>query len=408
MNKVFASLFSSIRAKATGLWNKVRLWTSPTFWQTQGAVKLREFFTKLFDIKPRHKKDYYPVLGWLISKRLAYALVISLCVGCLSLLYMLAPRPAPGGGGSPRAYRYNSAALKFYEGNARILAAKGYTAYIGAVGGGAANGRGVLYGADGGVVYEGDFADSRYNGEGVAYYSGSVPRYSGGFSDNLYSGAGKYYRQTGILEYEGEYAAGVRSGKGTLYNAAGGAVYAGSFRYDKPVYAELLGKTTAEAAELYTGASRLYSAADGACSEMDEIGVVCSLADGASSVRQEWTIDGVYAAEGAITVDGKRFESIKALAARFGAAEYEGLAAVTLAEAVAINRLRGEAVGRFGAVAITATADFDESLTVSAYDKSAEVYLTVFQSDGLLYTFYAEKAGTDRFDLYCISETGKK
>ena len=51
MNKLFSTLFSSLRAKFTALWTRLRLWMTPTFWQTQIFTRLRRGFSKLFDVR---------------------------------------------------------------------------------------------------------------------------------------------------------------------------------------------------------------------------------------------------------------------------------------------------------------------------------------------------------------------
>ena len=174
-------------------------------------------FQKLFDVRPKNKKDYYPVFRWLVSKRLAYALVVACCVGGLFVLWMLSPSFLSGAAGSGiRTYKYNSIPLKFYEGTVQVLARDGHVAYIGQVSEGAANGQGTLKDKDGNLVYEGAFAHSMYNGTGTSYYPDGTVCYTGTFTDNLYNGTGQFYRQSGVLEYDGEYVAGRRTGVGSL------------------------------------------------------------------------------------------------------------------------------------------------------------------------------------------------
>ena len=79
-------LFSAARAKIMPLWIKLRMWTSPAFLRSKVLVKVREFFSKLVDVRPRDKRDYYPIFRWLVSKRLAFALVVAL--GLVSVLYI--------------------------------------------------------------------------------------------------------------------------------------------------------------------------------------------------------------------------------------------------------------------------------------------------------------------------------
>ena len=111
MNRLFTTLFSAFRARITGLWNKLRLYTSLTFWKTRGITKLRQFFGRIFDVKPRDSKDYYTIFRWLVSKRLAYATIILLGVGSLYLILKMSPSVLPGtarAATSLRTYKYNS------------------------------------------------------------------------------------------------------------------------------------------------------------------------------------------------------------------------------------------------------------------------------------------------------------
>ena len=58
MNRIFNTLFSTIQAKVIGLWTKIRLWTSRSYWETKGITSLRQFFNNLLNIRPKEKTDY--------------------------------------------------------------------------------------------------------------------------------------------------------------------------------------------------------------------------------------------------------------------------------------------------------------------------------------------------------------
>ena len=146
MNRILQTLYASIQAKVMGLWTKIRLWTSRAYWESKGITTLRQFFSKLLSIKPRDKTDYYSVSRWLVSKRLAFALVV--LVGLASVLYILVFSPVnslfQSDGTTLPTYWYNSIPLKFAGGKVQILAADGHLAYVGDVADGEAAGAGSL------------------------------------------------------------------------------------------------------------------------------------------------------------------------------------------------------------------------------------------------------------------------
>ena len=48
------------------------------------------------------------------------------------------------------------------------------------------------------------------------------------------------------------------------------------------------------------------------------------------------------------------------------------------------------------------TAGFDDVYSVTSYDKNYELYIYVYQADGLLYTFYCDSSTSD-FSFYSVS-----
>ncbi len=406
MNKLFSTLLSAIRARFTSLWTKLRLWTSPVFWRAKVFTKIRQFFNRLFDVRPRHRKDYYPFFQWLVSKRLAFAIVVVLGIVCTFYLYTTLPKGFfTGGTAAIRTYRYNAIPLKFYAGTVRILAGDGHVAYVGEVEKAHCTGQGTLYNKEGGKVYEGAFDDDMYNGQGTLYYPEGAVQYNGTFVNNLFQGQGSYFRSNGTAEYVGAYEAGLRNGAGTLYNAASTPIFSGAFQNDQIVYGQFLGKSTADVAQMYTGRTTTYSGGGEYAASMDEIGAVYSASGGGSTLDGNWTVNSIYVLSNALPVDGGELTTINQLSAYFGQPDYYGVSPVTLPEAVAINLLDRRSDSPLGTVSITSSAAFDQVYTVSQYDKSYEVYIYTYLKDGLLYTFYTTGAGQDRFLMYAVELT---
>ena len=397
-------LFSSARAKIMPLWIKLRMWTSPAFLRSRVLVKIREFFSNLLDVRPRDRRDYYPILRWLVSKRLAFALVVAL--GLVSLLYISAMLPDDllrGNGGVP-TYKYRAIPLKFYTGTVNILARDGHVAYSGEVDGGAASGQGTLYAAGGSTVYEGQFENSMYNGQGTLYYPNGVLKYTGGFTDNVYSGTGSSYRPNGVLEYSGGYVAGVRSGNGTLYNSVGSRVFQGSFLGGEIVYHDFLSRPTSEVPELYSGETVVYQSGEEYCVAMPEIDAVYAVKDGSGTLENQWTVDRVYVLHGSVPLESGTCTTLRQLMAAMGEPLYFGAAWVNLPEAAAWNLTAEDRSDQMEQVRIESTATFENVFAVSDYDRDFQMYLYTFQCNGLLYTFYFTGAGESEFMMYALEK----
>jgi hypothetical protein len=392
-------LFGAMRARVASIWTKLRLMFSPTFWSTRGVTVLRGFFARLLDVRPRNKRDYYPVLNWLVSKRLAFALVVAL--GVVSLWYVLSVSPltlrAGSAGDATPTYRYTSFALKFHKGDARILDADNREAYVGAVSEGRANGQGKLFDETGTPMYAGAFKDSMYEGQGEAYYPSGALRYKGAFSRNLFHGEGMYYRPEGVLEYAGEYVNGVRQGAGMLYNTGGNKIFSGHMRQDRIVYEEFIGKTAPEAAEMYTGRSVTYTSDDTYCADMREIGAVYEARSGADAVDEEWMVERVYVLEDEIAIGGKTLRTMNEIAAALGEPTYLGETWLALSDAVAANLSAGPGIEP---VDIELQRNFEDAYTVTSYDENRKMYIYAFENDGFVYTFYCESGTSEGFFMY--------
>ena len=407
MRNILTMLLATVRARMMPLWIRVRMWTSPTYLRSRFLLRIREFFARLLDVRPRHRRDYYPVFRWLVSKRLAFALVVGLGLASAIYIASMMPEGFPGhmGAGGIPSYRYRSIPLKFCSGTVQIVARDGHVAYIGEVEKGAASGMGALYSADGGLRYEGQFENSMYNGEGTLYYTGGRPQYTGSFTDNEFNGNGKYFRSSGALEYDGGYVFGRRTGRGTLYNGVGDVIFQGNFLNDEIVFHDFLNRPASEAAEMYTGETAVYQSEGEACTVMTEIGAAYAVKSGENALENEWTVNKVFVLRDWIPLASGSCTTVRQLIASLGQPLYFGESWVTLAEAAAWNRLAAENPDELESVRMLVEESLENVFTVSQYDRRVKMYLYTFEKDGLLYTFYFTGAGRAEFVMYALEKS---
>ncbi len=228
LKKVFDIFINAIKAKFVKVWTFLKLCTNPDFIKNKVLIRIKEFFNRLFDIKPKDKSDYYTFLGWMISKKLAFAIVIFF--GVISMTYIVVMKPLNIMGSADGAegivtYKYDSVPLRFHSGPVKILGNSGYLAYVGNIKNGVVKGNGKLYDKDGRLVYEGEFDRNMYNGKGKRYYENETLWYEGEFVDNEFSGSGVLYRENGIKEYVGEFLGDSQNGSGELYDESGKLVF---------------------------------------------------------------------------------------------------------------------------------------------------------------------------------------
>ena len=406
-NNLIQVLLASIKAKITPLVTKFRQITSENFIRTRVIAKIREFFVLLFDVRPKNKKDYYEVFGWLISKKLAYAIVV--VIGVLSMIYLVSIRsmylPQKQTDGI-KTYDYDDVMLRFAKGKVRIRGKSGYLAYEGDVEKGSVTGSGNLYGVDGTLLYQGEFAQNEYEGSGTQYYPDGTMHYKGAFSGNLYEGTGKLYRENGTLSYDGEFARGMKEGTGKLYAAGDKPVYEGSFSKDQLVYSALLGKSTAEVAQAYTGSRVIYRNDSDFTVLMPDIQALYIGVTDEANLEEQVMVDSIYVLKDSILIGDQECTTIKDLKAAFGEIVYEGNSIVTLPEAVAINYLNTKKQTMNGSVELETTDEYTDVITVNRIQDDYPVYLYSFRKDGLLYTFVC-KDKNDIFSFYSImSEEG--
>lgn len=397
-------LISTAKSRFASLTSKIRLWTSWNFIQARIITKIRTFFTGLFDVRPKHAKDYFTVFGWMISKRLAYTALI--LIGVVSAWYITSVRhvfSGLSGSGGIRTYKYNSIQLRFASDTVRILGKSGYLAYEGQVSKGYVNGDGTLYDKDSNVVYKGHFVKNRFEERGTAYYPSGTTMYAGDFHDNLYEGTGKLFREDGSLLYEGGFSRGKRDGEGKLCGANGSVIYNGPFSNGEIVWSSFIGKTAAEAGEMYGGVSRIYQDDDMYCVGMTDIGALYAGVSDNNSLDSSVVVESVYVLSNSFQIGESKSEKLSEISKVMGNPIYEGNSGILLPEAVAVNILNETKPVLSGPVEMETEELFSDVSTVYTYDDTYSVYLTSYQSNGLIYTFVSN-AKNDTFVFYVITK----
>lgn len=398
-NNIFQILWATLTAKITPIVSKIQTWTSRNFIRTKAVAGIRSFFSRIFNVRPRNKKDYYEVFGWLVSKRLAFA--VTVVVITLSVLYLANQsnfRGTGSGGTQIKTYSYDSVFLRFVEEKVQITGEGGYLAYEGDVEKGYVTGSGQLYNRAGIMVYQGQFVKNCYEGTGTQYYDDGVLHYQGQFSNNLYEGTGKLYRDNGSLRYNGDFSQGMMDGEGILYDEGNNAVFQGNFSKDHILYSDFLGKTTSEAAKAYTGKRDLYEDEENFVVHMKDINAVYAGVQDTNTLDGSITVETVYVLEDSFAVGTESLRTIGELKEYFGAENYEGKSLITMPEAVCYGVMQRADVDS----GLKTETVYDDYYSVTGYDTDAEVSLWAFEKNGLIYTFVGGEQ-QETFSYYSIT-----
>lgn len=396
-------IVTTIKYRFAAISAKLRYWTNTNFVRAKFLAKFAEWLTKLFNVKPRHKADYYTFLGFMISRKLVHTVII--CVGLVSLGYLWVTNPFDSVGeaeGKVKVYAYNSFPLKFKEGKVNIKAKSGYVAYTGQVKAGYCEGDGELYDEKGRLVYEGAFSKNKYNGFGRLYYPSSQLCYEGEFMDNLYQGTGKLYKENGILQYYGEFEGGYKDGFGELYNTTGEKIFEGEFSNDSLVYTQLLGKTPTEINTLYTGEQIIYSYENENAVMLNEIDALYACGKVEDSITNDAKSEILYVLQESLTIGKSQVGSISQLKELLGEAYYEGNAYVNMYDAVALQWYQQNKETMNADIGFEYVQIYNEYIEVDSYNQNALIYMYVFEIDGLNYSFFTEGI-SDSFYMYAIS-----
>ncbi|MDO4292926.1 MAG: hypothetical protein Q4C65_06805 [Eubacteriales bacterium] len=392
MNDLFNVLISTVKAKITPLWTKLKYWTSWSYIRSRVLTKIRQLLSSLFSIKPRNRHDYFPVLGFLVSKKLAFSVVIIVGLLCLYYLFFVNPpfRLASGMEDGLRVYNYNSVPLRFANDQVRIRARSGYVAYEGSVEKGYASGYGTLYSGEGQTVYEGQFAQSKYEGAGTLYYPSGQMQYKGAFSENLFEGEGTLYRENGTKQYKGEFLNGEEEGQGTLYDGAENEIFTGSFHLGDIVYSQLLGLGADEISSIYTGGRTLYQFEDETAVLLEDIGAYYVSGTGGDSIEDTLAAEEVYVCGDTFRYGDRVIDTVNGLTEVLGTPSFEGNSYLTFPEAVGISWLQEQGKRLETEAGLSAQAPYKEVREVDGFNESGLLYLYVYQKDDLTYTFFCE------------------
>ncbi len=401
---LFRILLQSAKAKITPIITKVRLYTKPSFLLTRATELIKTFFTKTLNVKPRHKDDYYSIGRWLVSRKLAFAVV--LIIGVLSVAFLINSWSGlfPGRNTDGiKTYKYNSILLKFAKGPVRIKGKSGYLAYEGEVSKGSCNGPGTLMNPAGIVVYQGNFAKSMYENTGTQYYPDGTLFYQGTFHENLHSGTGKLYRQNGSLEYEGEFALDMKEGQGTLFDMGHNAVFTGQFSLDDIKYSDFIDKKASEVAGAYNGSRTIYESYGERARYMADIDAMTLEYFDEESIDSEASVEAVYVLKNSFPTATGRITTFEELSRLLGQPIYVGSSYASLPEVLCVNKLNANSdkIVLNGPADIDMSSLFTEYCEVTNYDMSYEVYLHTYHKDGILYTFVTDP-GVNTFYFYFI------
>lgn len=404
MRQIWNTLITAISTRFILLQTKFQRLSSPAYMFQQLIIKIRLIFNRMLDVRPKHKKDYYTIFGWMFSRRLVNLLLIIAGFVCIFYLSVEMPfRKSSEGEATTTVYSYASIPLRFASGNVRIKAKDGYIAYEGEVSKGYASGEGKLYDKEGTLIYDGEFSESKYNGTGVLYYSSGQMKYSGQFKDNLYEGTGVQYRESGSRLYEGAFADGMREGEGIYYSAADNPVFTGNFHLDDIVYTQLLKKTAEDIGALYTGTQLIYQSAEATENAviLSDIDVIYYSKDISDSMESTMKSDVLCVGESSFGYGHKKIDTIEGLTEALGKPEYEGNSYMTFLEAVGISWLQKQGKAMDIDTGMDLDAVFDEVNIVNSYEKNTTLYLHSYKVGEQTYTFISQER-TGSFFMYEI------
>ena len=404
MENILHILINAIKSRVMGIYTQFKLWTTPSYVKTKVTTVIRKFFTETLSVKPRHKKDYYTISKWLVSRRLIYFIVLAVGVLCAYYLLVLNPVFSFKSVAGIREYYYNAIPLRFADGNVKIKAKSGYIAYEGNVKKGAVTGKGTLYSKEGDTVYIGDFEANKFQGEGKAYYPGNILKYEGTFADNLYEGEGTLYRANGSMEYQGSFSKGKKDGHGILYNSSSNQVYEGLFSQDELVYSDLLGKSTAEIGGVYSGTTEFYLGDNNQfVASLKDIDAVYYGDSSDTNLEDEIMVDTIYVTHNYISFGGKRMSSVSDLINYFGTPSYQGYTKLKLSEQIAIKKMVESGDTKFKGVTVNLSqSNNNDVFNVTGYSRNETVYLYTFLKDGIEYQFFCPEKRGD-FGFYGVA-----
>ena len=404
MNGLFQGFINALKAKITPIWTKIRLLTNPNYLKGEVLRRLIQYFRDLTDVRPKDKQDYYSLFGWLVSKRLAFLIVIT--IGMLSAFYITIVQPLSvftSSENGVKTYSYKSIPLRFTDGKVKILAKSKYVAYEGQVKEGLANGVGTLYRKDGSTVYEGQFENSEFHGQGVSYFPSGQIQYVGAFQHNEYCGEGQLYRENGSMEYQGAFVNGEKEGEGILYDSGNNKIYAGNFSQGEVLYGDFIGKNTAEANSIYLGNKVIYTNEEYFVVEMKDIGVLYYGVQNEENIEDQVTIAGIYVLKDTFAYNEKELKNTAEIRQIMGEPIYEGNTYVIMPEAVAVHCLNQRGAGDFPEILGNWEYYLTDAVNVNDFDDGYVLYIYSYVYEGMRYTFFCNDRNGE-FSMYAIEQ----
>ncbi len=404
MRQIWNVLIQTIKLRLNRIIVTLQRFSSPIYLIQFVTLRIRNLFSRLLDIRPKHKKDYYTIAGWMVSRRLVNFLLILAGIGCIFYLSVTHPFvKSSGSTGVVPVYKYSSIPLRYASGQVKIKAKSGYIAYEGEVSDGYVNGNGKLYDAEGVLIYDGAFVENKYNGEGSLYYASGQLEYTGSFADNLYEGTGTQYRESGARLYEGEFSEGLKEGSGVFYNASDTAVFTGNFHRDEIVYTQFLNKSAEDIGSIYTGGQLIYENEDGTENAviLSDIDVIYYSKERSNSMDDTMQSDALCIGKSSFIYGNQTINTIEGLTESLGEPEYQGNSYMTFLEAIGISWMQNKGKAMTIDPGMDLETVFDEVSIVNSYASDTLVYLHTYKVGEQTYTFVSEDK-TGGFFMYEI------
>ena len=175
------------------------------------------------------------------------------------------------------------------------------------------------------------------------------------------------------------------------------------FSQDEVLYSALLGKTSSDMAQAYTGKRKLYVDNVERVRVCEDIDVMTEEILSEDSIDSEATVQAVYVLNNSIRIGGKRYQAFEDLGEAFGEPTYTGESFATLPELLVINRLNdaSDVDVLSGPADITETDLFKEYTQIEGHQEDYEVWLHSYEKDGLVYNFVSSKSD-EEFIFYYI------
>ena len=180
-------------------------------------------------------------------------------------------------------------------------------------------------------------------------------------------------------------------------------VYIGNFSKDRLLYSDFIGKSTAEANQMYVGKKNIYIDEEYFVVDLADVNAVYYGSQGKENLTGEIMIEGVYVLENSFQDSGEEVDTIFEVNQLLGDPIYEGNSYVIMPEAVAIHIMNRTKNEFYGEVITNQEQYLEDVVIVNEFDRNYGVYLYTYIREGIRYTFFTkDKNGT--FSMYLIEK----